>query len=99
MHPSHYEHSIDTRYSKNQLLDIYRAQEESGGLQADVSRLFVNNWNPEQSNGTNGRASWGKSGDGRDSYGPEACWDTNGLIRPVGLEEMSEQEKVVSQSC
>ncbi|CAG8962307.1 hypothetical protein HYFRA_00005362 [Hymenoscyphus fraxineus] len=97
MQPSQYEHSTDTRYSKNQLLDIYRAQEESGGLQGDVSRLFVNNWNPEQSNGTNGRTGWGKSGDGRDSYGPEACWDTNGLIRPVGLEEMSEQEKVVGE--
>jgi PERQ amino acid-rich with GYF domain-containing protein len=90
-----YEQSTDTRYSKSHLLDIYKAQEESGALQGDVSRLYVDNWNPEHSNGANGRSGWGKSSDGRDTYGPEICWDTNGQIRPMGLEEMSEQEKIV----
>ena len=94
-HPSTYEQSTDTRYSKSQLLDIFRSQEEMGALQGDVSRLYVDNWNPEQSNGANGRSGWGKSNDGRETYGPEICWDTNGQIRPVGLEEMSEQEKIV----
>ena len=92
---SMYEQSTDTRYSKNQLLDIYKGQEEVGALQRDVSHLFVNNWNPEHSNGTNGRSGWGKTNDGRDSYGPEICWEPHGNIRPMGLEEMSEQEKIV----
>ncbi|KAF4629921.1 hypothetical protein G7Y89_g8221 [Cudoniella acicularis] len=90
-----YEQPTETRYSKNQLLDIYRAQEESGDLNGDVSRLFVNNWNPEQSNGANGRSGWGKSNDGRESYGPEICWDQSGNNRPISLEEMSEQEKTL----
>ncbi|KAH6676552.1 hypothetical protein B0J14DRAFT_616038 [Halenospora varia] len=90
-----YEQSTDMRYSKNQLLEIYRAQEESGALNGDVSRLFASNWNPEHSNGANGRTGWGKSNDGRESYGPEICWDANGNSRPVGLEEMSEQEKTI----
>jgi PERQ amino acid-rich with GYF domain-containing protein len=90
-----YEQSTDTRYSRSQLLDIFKAQEEAGALQEDVSRLYVNGWNPEHSNSANGRSGWGKSTDGRDTYGPEICWDTNGQVRPVGLEEMSEQEKIV----
>jgi PERQ amino acid-rich with GYF domain-containing protein len=92
---SMYEQSTDTRYSKSQLLDIFKSQEETGALQGDVSRLYVDNWDPEHSNGANGRTGWGKSIDGRDTYGPEICWDTNGQIRPMGLEEMSEQEKIV----
>ncbi|KAG9234065.1 hypothetical protein BJ875DRAFT_27427 [Amylocarpus encephaloides] len=92
---SMYEQSTDTRYSKNQLLDIYKGQEEVGVPQRDLSHLFINNWNPEHSNGTNGRSGWGKTNDGRDSYGPEICWDTHGNIRPMGLEEMSEQERIL----
>jgi len=56
----------------------------------------MNNWDPAQSNGTNGRG-WGKSNDTRDqNYGPEVCWDQSGQVQPIGLEEVSELEKMVS---
>ncbi|RDL30795.1 GYF protein [Venustampulla echinocandica] len=95
---SAYDLPTDARYSKNQLLDIYRAQEDPGAANGEISRLFVNNWNPERSNGANGRSGWGKSNDGRDTYGPEICWDINGSVRPVGLQEMAEEEKILFSS-
>lgn len=95
-----YEPSVpaDLRYPKPHLLDLYqkhREAKDSGALNGDVSRLYVEGWNPGQSNGTNGRA-WGKVPDGRETHGPDACWDTSGGQRPVSLEEMTEDERTVS---
>ena len=85
---------VDTRYSKETILDIYK-QHASSVSNDDVSRLFVNNWNPEQTNGSTGRG-WGKGPDARDaSNGPEICWDQTGEVKPISLEEMSEAEKAV----
>jgi PERQ amino acid-rich with GYF domain-containing protein len=84
------------RFSKNKLLDIYRTQQDTDQSNNDVTRLFMNNWDPAQSNGTNGRG-WGKSNDTRDqNYGPEVCWDQSGQVQPIGLEEMSELDRMVS---
>lgn len=84
------------RFSKNKLLDIYRMQQDIDQSNNDVSRLFMSNWDPAQSNGTSGRG-WGKSNDTRDqNYGPEVCWDQSGQVQPIGLEEMSELERIVS---
>ena len=98
--PQSYEPSVpaDLRYPKNHLLDLYqkhREAKDSGARNGDVSRLYVEGWNPGQSNGTNGRA-WGKVTDGRETHGPDACWDMSGSQRPVSLEEMTEEEKTVS---
>lgn len=76
------------------LLQIYRSQEDSGALNGDVSDLFANGWNPGHSNISNGR-SWGKPMDNRDNHGPDVCWDTTGVVRPIGLEDMTEDEKTV----
>ena len=89
------EQATDLRYSKNQLLDIFKAQQASSTTNGHVSRLYENNWDPGHSNGTNGRSGWGKSSDGRDTHGPDVCWDSNGNIRPIGLESMSDLEKNV----
>jgi PERQ amino acid-rich with GYF domain-containing protein len=94
VHPSH-ETFIDPRYTKDRLLDIYKAQQNSDAPSRDVSNLFVGNWDPGHLNGTNGRG-WGKSHDGRDSHGPTVCWDANGSVQPIGLEEMSDVERSVS---
>ncbi|ATZ55472.1 hypothetical protein BCIN_12g00660 [Botrytis cinerea B05.10] len=97
--PQSYEPSVpaDLRYPKNHLLDLYqkhREAKDSGARNGDVSRLYVEGWNPGQSNGTNGRA-WGKVTDGRETHGPDACWDMSGSQRPVSLEEMTEEEKTL----
>lgn len=93
-----YEQSTEFRYSKNQLLDLYRAQMDSGASNGDISHLFENGWDPKQANGANGRSSWGKSSDGRDTQGPNIAWEPKGNIQPIGLEEMSEEEKTVGAS-
>ncbi|KAB8297659.1 hypothetical protein EYC80_001467 [Monilinia laxa] len=74
-----YEPSVpaDLRYPKSHLLELYhkhREAKDSGVRNGDVSRLYVEGWNPGQSNGSNGRA-WGKVTDGRETHGPDACWD------------------------
>ena len=92
---STYDQSTDFRYSKSQLLDIYKAQVESGASNGDISHLLENSWDPKQSNGANGRAGWGKSNDGRDAQGPGICWESKGNVQPIGLEEMTEEEKIV----
>jgi PERQ amino acid-rich with GYF domain-containing protein len=91
--------SANFRISKNQMLDIFRAQQDSNSIKRDVSHLFESNWDPGHSNGTNGRSGWGKSTDGRESHGPGVCWDEDGSVLPIGLEEMSEQEQAVGHLC
>jgi PERQ amino acid-rich with GYF domain-containing protein len=93
-----YDQSTEFRYSKSQLLDIYRTQMETGASNGDISHLFENGWDPKQSNGANGRSSWGKISDGRDAQGPNIAWEPKGDIQPIGLEEMSEEEKLVGLS-
>lgn len=89
------EHTIDIRFSKEQLLDIYRAQQTSESSAKDISNLYVNGWNPGHSNGANGRG-WGKSSDGRDTHGPHICWDESGSVPLISLQEMTEPERAVS---
>lgn len=83
---------MDNRFSKEQLLDIYRSQHASDFPTKDVSSLYVNGWDPGHSNGANGRG-WGKSGDGRDTHGPHICWDENGSVPLMSLQEMTDLEK------
>ncbi|RFU29861.1 hypothetical protein B7463_g6465, partial [Scytalidium lignicola] len=89
-----YEQSTETRYSKDQLLDIFRSNQGSETANGDVSRLFTSTWDPGHSNGANGRG-WGKTNDSRETHGPEVCWDQNGTVQPIGLEEMSALEKSI----
>jgi PERQ amino acid-rich with GYF domain-containing protein len=92
---SSYEQPANRRLSKETLLQIYRSQEESGAFNSDVSELYANGWNPGHTSATNGRSGWGKVNDGRDNHGPDVCWNINGDVRPVGFEEMTEEEKTV----
>lgn len=89
------EHPIDNRFSKEQLLDIYRSHQASDFPAKDVSSLYVNGWDPAHSNGANGRG-WGKTGDGRETNGPHICWDDNGSVPLMSLQEMTDVEKAVS---
>lgn len=86
------------RYSKEQLLDIYKAQKDTGSS-GNISQLLHSDFDPWHVNGTNGRGSWGKSSDGRDNYGPSVCWDKEGGNEPLGLQPLSEEEKLVSCLC
>ncbi|KAK0723538.1 hypothetical protein B0T26DRAFT_706738 [Lasiosphaeria miniovina] len=83
------------RYSKEELLDIYQKYKNSEpSSQINPSSLFMPNWNPTQVNGSSSRG-WGKpSGDSSHvPQDPTVCWDQDGNVRPVGLEEMTAEER------
>jgi PERQ amino acid-rich with GYF domain-containing protein len=88
----------ESRYTKEQLLGIYRSRRDSGILGGDVSDFFVADWNPhEEATMVNG--SWGKRDDHKDSsLGPEVCWDHEGQFVPLGLLDMTDDEKEVRTS-
>lgn len=90
---SAYENPTNTRYEKNQLLDIFKARDLTSLSNRDVSGLFADNWDPGNANGSNGRG-WGNH-DGRDNHGPDVCWESNGSVHPIGLEDMTESERSV----
>ncbi|KAK3986829.1 GYF domain-containing protein mpd2 [Cladorrhinum sp. PSN332] len=81
-------------YSRDELLDIYR---NTNGLQhIDASSLFEPSWHPEAANGGHSTRSWGKTGEsGHTPQDPTVCWDANGNVRPIGLEDMSAEERLL----
>lgn len=85
----------EVRYSKDQLLNLYKAQRESGNLGKNVADYFVADWNPHvETSAVNG--AWGKRDDHRDTpSGPEVCWDHGGNVEPLGLIDMTDDEKEV----
>ncbi|MCJ1378658.1 hypothetical protein MMC17_001757 [Xylographa soralifera] len=84
---------IDSRYSKDQLLDLFRAQGDSGTLYKNPSEHLVEGWHPNTSSVASNGA-WNRRDDHKDgSNGPEICWDHEGTIQPLGLTEPSEEEK------
>ncbi len=86
----------DTRYSKEQLLDLYKIQLNSdGGLRDGLPNLYVGGWQPELTNGS-GSASWGRSEHNRDSQpAPDICWDKDGSVEPLGLVDLGDEEREV----
>ncbi|KAH7213957.1 hypothetical protein BKA60DRAFT_79210 [Fusarium oxysporum] len=85
--PSTYE-LPPARYTKEDLLEMYRPQR----LADDPTRLFATGWNPGQINGHAPRG-WGKSNDNHIPQEPGACWDDSGDSTPMGLQDMSLEEK------
>ncbi|KAK4161370.1 gyf domain-containing protein [Cladorrhinum sp. PSN259] len=85
----------DMVYSREDLFDIYR--NNSATLQQiDASSLFEPSWHPEAANGGHSTRSWGKTGEsGHTPQDPTVCWDANGNVRPVGLEEMTAEERLL----
>lgn len=80
--------SINTTYSKDDLLGIFRQQDQNGGGLRDVKDLILG----ELGSGNGG--GWSRSGDDG-SGGAEVCWEKDGGLKPVSLEEMTEEEREV----
>lgn len=80
-----------SRYTKEDLLDVFRAQKQS----EDPSRLFISGWDPSHINGSSGRG-WGKSNENHIPQEPGACWDQTGETAPMGLQGYSMDEKEVN---
>ncbi|KAL8810565.1 MAG: hypothetical protein Q9200_002487, partial [Gallowayella weberi] len=92
-HPSYNRSGAsETRYSKDQLLDLFRAQIK-GSSSTHVSDLFVDGWHPASANGMS-NGGWSRKEELKEgSAGPEMCWDHDGKVQPLALSEMTEQEK------
>lgn len=82
------------RYTKEQLLALAKAQAPS----VDLSSLLISGWNPGQVNGTPARG-WGKTNENHVPQDPGVCWDANGQVKPIGLQEMSAEEREVRATC
>ncbi|KAK2758244.1 hypothetical protein FQN54_004089 [Arachnomyces sp. PD_36] len=81
----------ESRYSKEQLLGLYKSQREYDNWGKNLSDCFMADWNPRD--GTPPTAAWGKKDEKENSSGPEICWDHAGQIQPLALMEMNEEEK------
>ncbi|CAM1511008.1 Fc.00g085210.m01.CDS01 [Cosmosporella sp. VM-42] len=77
-----------SKYTREDLLDVYRTQRGND----DASRLFIQGWNPGHINGNSARG-WGKPNDNHIPQEPGACWDDAGDTAPMGLQDLSLQEK------
>ncbi|KAL8717396.1 MAG: hypothetical protein Q9225_005352 [Loekoesia sp. 1 TL-2023] len=85
--------ALETRYSRDQLLDLFRAQAKGDPSSMHVTDLYEEGWNPLSINGMpNG--SWSRKDEVKDGPpGPEICWDHDGKVQPLGLTDMTEEER------
>ncbi len=94
--PMHLQHSAleslaTLRYSKEELLEVAKSIPDSAQL--EVSSLFVAGWNPAHLNGYAARG-WGKNSEHAPiPQDPSVCWDANGLVKPIGLQELLGEER------
>lgn len=91
------EDTAPRRYSRDDMLSIFNhMQQDSRSQQPDVSGFFVPGWNPGHANGVSSRG-WGKTTDSHVlPQEPDICWDAGGSTKPIGLEEMTSEEKEVA---
>ncbi|CAZ79995.1 unnamed protein product [Tuber melanosporum] len=87
--PHHFNRSgagsaVSTSYGKEDLLSIFKAQEQNGTLR-EVKDLLLGDL------GSGSGGGWGRGGD--EAGGAEVCWDKEAGSKPVSLEDMSEEEK------
>jgi PERQ amino acid-rich with GYF domain-containing protein len=82
------------RYSKDQMLGLYKEQRDGGNWGQNISEAFMGTWDPHNpSAGSNG--TWGKKDEKEGASGPEICWIHGGNIDPLGLIDMDDEERDV----
>lgn len=91
---------MDTRYSREQLLELFRELKDTGELEQGIEGLFVGDWTESLTNGA-GSSKWNRRDDSRNEHtsGPEVCCDRTGATEPLALFEMSEDEREVICQC
>jgi PERQ amino acid-rich with GYF domain-containing protein len=92
--------SVEGRYSRDQLTQLFKTQRDSDDISDDVGNLYLGNWEQQATNGASG-ASWGRKDDhGRDAQsGVAQCWDRDGSILPLSLSDMTDEEREVRLWC
>ncbi|KAI0195466.1 hypothetical protein F4808DRAFT_440339 [Astrocystis sublimbata] len=88
------ENAAPPRYTREDMYSIRgNMSQDQRGQQPDVSTLFVSGWNPGHVNGAAARG-WGKPAESHVlPQEPDMCWDATGSTKPVGLQEMTADEK------
>ncbi|KAI5779357.1 hypothetical protein EDC01DRAFT_696219 [Geopyxis carbonaria] len=89
--PHHYNRQTtaqNTTYGKDDLLNIFRAQESGSGFSKRLPELLDGDFNASSST-TGG---WGRGGE-ESLNGVDLCWEKEGGVKPIGLEEIAEEER------
>jgi PERQ amino acid-rich with GYF domain-containing protein len=83
------------RYSKDQLLELFRREHDVGHLKDGISDLYMNGWEPSFANGMS-NTSWGRRDDQKEGQtGADISWDKDGHVHPLALSSLTEEEKEV----
>jgi PERQ amino acid-rich with GYF domain-containing protein len=78
------------------MIDIYKAQRDSGTLNRNLEQLFSGDWNPFEPREEEATSTWDKRDKGKDqTTGPEICWIHQLDDDPLSLLEMTDEEKEV----
>ncbi|KAF2135521.1 uncharacterized protein K452DRAFT_323015 [Aplosporella prunicola CBS 121167] len=82
----------ETRYPRDQLLSLFRQHTEDSD--DGLADLYAGSWEPNSMNGASG-TSWGRSHDHakENQPGAEVCWEREGHMQPVGLVDLTNEEK------
>ena len=86
--------NAESRYTKEQMLQVYQGQKMSGTLRKDLTRLFEGTWDPIKATSTDG-GSWSKYENKDATIGPDVCWDSTAGNQPLGLVDMTDEERMV----
>lgn len=88
--------SVEGRYSRDQLMQLFRSQRESDDVKEGLSNLYVGAWEPNITNGSSS-ATWGRRDENssQGQGGVDLCWDKDGSVLPLSLMDMTEEEKEV----
>ncbi|KAK5157646.1 hypothetical protein LTR04_005360 [Oleoguttula sp. CCFEE 6159] len=84
----------ESRFFKDQLIQLFKAQLDSEDLHGNLSGLYVGGWEPHNANGPS-TPGWGRREESsRETIpGADVCWDYDGAVQPLGLTELTEDEK------
>jgi PERQ amino acid-rich with GYF domain-containing protein len=84
----------ELRYSKDQLIVLYKQQRDAGAIDQNLSSIFTGGWNPLDNREST--SAWSRRDEGKEtSVGPEVCWDHSANSEPLALIQMSDEEREV----
>jgi PERQ amino acid-rich with GYF domain-containing protein len=84
------------RFPRDVLTQLFKTQRDSDDLADGLSSLSMGAWEAHSTNGASA-ASWGRNHDNsRDGQsGVDQCWDRDGSIEPLGLRDLTDEEREV----
>lgn len=88
----------EDRYTRDQLLLLFREQQEAQALSSGLPDLFASGWEPHIPNGA---SPWARRDEqARDAQpGADICWQQEGAVLPLGLMGMTDEEREVRGRC